>query len=286
MSRTDVHAPKNLRPEDYEFVGCGNYSTADMDASTPYIGHLIDEGWSFDSDGAGCRHCGQFIIYFAILKHLPSHKLIKVGETCLDNRFSLANAEFQRLRKAAKLNRERRKLSEKRAQFLSLGENAEAYEWAKDHPNEGGANTGYDFESFNEKFVRYIDRYGEASEKFVAAILRAKVRAEEWAAKRAEEAERAMPVIEGRYEIRGEILSAKWKFSAYGDTLKILVKDDAGYKVYGTCPSTLLNSGVMGADDNPAVLKGLNVAFVATVKASDTDKTFGFYSRPVKGRIL
>lgn len=274
--RTDVHAPKNLKPEDYEFVGCGNYSTADLDAYTPYIGHLIDEGWSFDSEGAGCRHCGQFIIYFAILKHIPSHKLIKVGETCLDNRFSLANAEFQKLRKAAKLNRERKRLSDKRKEFLALKENAEAFEWAKEQQGE-----------FEYKFCGYIDRYGEASDKFVAAILRSKARAEEWAAKRAEEAEHAMSVIEGRYQIRGEILSAKWKFTTFGDTLKIVVKDEGEYKVHGTCPAAILNeANAQGANDDPSALKGLNVTFTATVKASDDDKTFGFFSRPVNGVIL
>lgn len=289
MSRTDVHAPKNLRPEDYEFVGCGNFPTADLDAYSPinteYGRKLLREGWRFDSEGAGCRHCGQFIIYYAVLKHIPSHKLIKVGETCLDNRFSLANAQFQHLRKAAKLNRERKRLSEKRSEFLANAPNSMAYEYAKNNPNEGGTNTGYDFESFNAKFVRYVERYGEASDKFVAAILRAKVRTEEWAAKKAEEALTASPVVEGRVMLTGEVLSAKWKFTAHGDTLKLVVKDDRGFKVYGTCPSAVLNSGVLGANDDVSLLKGRHISFVATVTTSGDDPTFGFFKRPSQGAL-
>lgn len=274
--RTDVHAPKNFKPEDYEFVGCGNYPTAEMDASPVPIEHLLRDGWRFGgSSGGGCDHCGAFLIYYAVLKHIPSHTLIKVGETCLDNRFDLANAEFQALRKAGKLNRERRQLSEKRDAFLMENDHSELFYWAKDQP---WADRRTDDESFEAKFVRYIERYGEASERFVDAIRRSKARATEWAAKKAEEANTASPVIEGKVVVTGEILSVKWRDNAYGGSLKMIVKDDRGFKIWGTVASSI--------GFEPDALVNQRVSFTATVKKSDEDETFGFFSRPTKANLI
>jgi hypothetical protein len=277
MSRTDVHAPKNLKPEDYEFVGCGNYPTAEMDASTPFIGHLIDDGWRFDSEGAGCRHCGQFIIYYAILKHLPSHKLIKVGETCLDNRFDLANAEFQALRKAGKLNRERVKLSEKRTKWLAADiRHSVALGFAKEHDDGDG---------FYGNFVRFVERYGEASDKWVGAIINAIDRQMAFEIRRVLEQRSAKPVIEGRIKITGELVSRKGKDTPFGWVTKIVIKDDRGFKVYGTEPASLTAALDAQENEDPHA-DPVCVSLVATVKASPDDPTFGFFSRPVKGELL
>lgn len=265
-NRTDVHSPLNLKPEDYEFVGCGNFATSEMDAYTPPIGYLLDEGWRFDSEGQTCRHCGHFFIYYAILQHTPSHKLVKVGETCLDNRFSLANAEFQALRKAGKLNRERSALKAKRAEFLAKDDVQELYAWASICPTWNG-------ESFEAKFVRSIDRYGDASDKFVDAIRRAKSRQAAYETRKVQEAAEAQPVVEGRITVEGQVLSTKWQESVYGGSLKMLVKDDRGFKVWGTVPSCI----------DPE--KGDHVAFTATVKVSGDDPNFGFFSRPTKATL-
>lgn len=83
-----------------------------------------------------------------------------------------------------------------------------------------------------------------------------------------------VPVVEGRYEIQGEVLTVKVQDGQYGSTLKMLVAVD-GYKVWGTVPSDLY-----GVD------RGDRVAFTATVTKSDDDEAFGFYSRPTKARRL
>ena len=84
------------------------------------------------------------------------------------------------------------------------------------------------------------------------------------------------PVVEGRIEVTGEVISTKVQDSVYGTTVKMLVRDDRGFKVWGTVPSALLGEGV----------KGKRVAFSATVKVSDRDETFGFYQRPTKARLV
>jgi hypothetical protein len=278
MKRTDVHSPSNLVTEDYEFVGCGNHATAELDSWSPMpaINRMIEQGYRFNDVHGGhhCSHCGSFLVYYAVLAHRPSKTMIHVGETCLDNRFELATSEFHRLRKQAKLNRERAALREKRATFLDQSDNQALYAWAKEQP--AYRNDSYcDEESFEAKFVRFIDKYGDASDKFVASIRRSRDRQAEWAAKRAEEAKTAKPVIEGRTRVRGEVLSAKGKDTPYGWTLKLLIKDEGGFKVYGNAPSAI-----------DSVERGDVVEFVATVKASDDDPTFGFYSRPTGASII
>jgi hypothetical protein len=83
-------------------------------------------------------------------------------------------------------------------------------------------------------------------------------------------------VIEGRIEVTGEVITTKEQDTMYGLTVKMLVRDDRGFKVWGTVPSTLLGEGV----------KGKRVAFTAKIEASRDDATFGFYSRPTKARIV
>lgn len=81
------------------------------------------------------------------------------------------------------------------------------------------------------------------------------------------------PVVEGRIRVTGTVRSTKWVDNAYGGSLKMLVVDDRGFKVWGSVPSAL------------SVERGDRVAFTATVKASDDDETFGFYSRPAKAAL-
>ena len=95
--------------------------------------------------------------------------------------------------------------------------------------------------------------------------------AEEREARKTADREASSPVVEGRGVISGTILSLKVVSSQYGETLKMLVKDDRGFKLFGTVPAAI--------DD---VEKGDRVTFTARAEASKDDDRFGFYSRPSK----
>ena len=132
-----------------------------------------------------------------------------------------------------------------------------------------------------------MERYGEASEKFVAAILRSKIRQAEWATKKAAEAAEAKPVIEGKLTITGEVVSVKWKENAYGGRLVMTVKDDRGFKVWGTVPASIQSvASLTDPTDFRQLDRGDRVAFKATVTKSDTDETFGFFKRPTEAVVL
>jgi len=275
--RTDIHRPAVVITEDYDFVGCGDFGSSGEPGYSPLtsgLGRLLlDQGARFaDVESNGCQHCGARLRFYAILHHPQTNTFLRVGEQCLDNRFSLASQEFHGLRRAAKLNRDRVKLTEKRDAWLAKGQNGEAFEWASAQVAEG--DYGYEGMVFN--FVHKVNRYGETSEKFVQAILRQRQFKVEREQRKVIEEATLTDVIEGRGEVTGEVLTLKWQDNAYGGALKMLVKDDRGFKLWGTVPRAI---------DQHAE-RGSRVKFVATVEAKPGEKGFGFFSRPTKAEVI
>lgn len=109
-----------------------------------------------------------------------------------------------------------------------------------------------------------------------------------------EEAKRPVPL--GRIEIAGTIRSAKYVDSNYGSTLKMLVEGD-GWKMWGSVPKQIADAeydAYYTADGDPAydgidvwtkALVGRRITFTGTVKPSDDDASFGFFSRPTQATI-
>lgn len=271
-TRTDIHSPSNLVTEDYDYAYSydAHPEEGDRAFAMPILNALIDEGWRFDQVHGGdtCDHCGTPLRYVAVLKHMPTHTLIKVGETCLDNRFDLASTDFHRLRKAAALNRDRIALQAKRSKWFDADpERLTLYAWAY------GDTSGNEFRM---NFCRHIDRYGEASDKFVAAIKRDMLRQAEYDAQRAVEQASASPVVEGdAVVVTGEIVKLDLSLNDFGAREVMTVKDDRGFKVWGTQPRSLYDAQ-----------KGDRVTFTAQVSKSDRDDTFGFFKRPKQAKVL
>ena len=94
-------------------------------------------------------------------------------------------------------------------------------------------------------------------------------------AKWAAELEAAEPVPTGRIDVSGKVLSCKYQESMYGSTLKMLVKDERGFKLWGTVPSSIYE-----------VERGDMVSFTATVEPSKDDDKFGFFKRPSKAVFI
>jgi len=109
-----------------------------------------------------------------------------------------------------------------------------------------------------------IESYLEAPKVAAAAAQRAAEQAE---------LDAAEPCPTGKVEINGVVLATKWQESMYGSTLKMLVKDDRGFKVWGSVPSKLDN------------VKGRSVSFSATIQPSQDDEKFGFFKRPTKAKF-
>lgn len=126
MNRTDIHRPSapEFDPENYDLFGVFdlNPEWGDNGDRMRTVNALVSQGWSFSGapHGSGqCSHCGTYIRYVALMGHTPTHTLLYIGETCLDNRFELTKVEFHQLRKAAALNRDRSALKDRREAFLT-----------------------------------------------------------------------------------------------------------------------------------------------------------------------
>lgn len=88
-----------------------------------------------------------------------------------------------------------------------------------------------------------------------------------------------VPVVEGRHEITGKVLTVREQASQFGYQLKMLVQveaaDGAAYKVWGTVPRSI-----------DTVERGAQVSFTATVERSKDDENFGFFKRPANAAVV
>jgi hypothetical protein len=277
MTRTDVHSPKNLVTEDYEYV-----YAVDNQLPGKWVAMMeTEEGRAFqrslmnfapETSDRGiymCHHCGRRIRYAAFMRHVPTGKMIVIGEQCLGNRFELATADFHRLRKAAELDRKAQRIKKAKIAFV------------EDNPDLAWLNDDElpDVVAWND-FVWNVkgkfQRYGELSQKQADAIRRiyeGSVRQQE---KRREEKAQEhwipVPVTDERIEITGVILSTKWVDNDFGGNLKMLfkVETEAGnYKLWSTVPNKLSDYE-----------NGQRLTLKLRVERSRDDEFFGFGKRP------
>lgn len=121
-------------------------------------------------------------------------------------------------------------------------------------------------------------RYGSLTERQEAALRRSLANfAARKAERRAEAATVTEPMPSGRVVVTGEVLSVQWRASQYGGAYKMLLKSDAGWKVWGTVPASLTTG-------SGCPIKGARITFTAKVEPKEA--TFGFFSRPTNARVL
>lgn len=286
--RTDIHSPTNMDPEAYEYV----YA---FDNMAP--GHLIGvdmDWWRSITDWAPetahrgthqCHHCGAHIRYVAIMRHLPTGKTIAVGETCLDNRFSLATkADFDRLRKAAALDRQAQRIKTAAHEFVEAIEDAELRNALDRNTDlDDVLLTDYGRGVLTDMRNALWNKYGNLSDRQMAFAARLLAEAPNRIAlaKRIEE-ERAAQVDAqaptGKVAVQGIVLKRAWKDSDYGGafklTLKITEADGSVWLGWVTEPSSIEAS------------PGDIVALTATWTPAEHGGNFAFGKRPTKATVV
>jgi hypothetical protein len=311
MTRTDIHRPSapEFDPEGYDFFGVFDLATgaADWVGPTPAstVSPLVEQGWSFSGapHGSGqCSHCGARIRYAALMGHAETKTLLYIGETCLDNRFSLTAGEFDALRKNSALNRERNNLTARRNEFLAdhpdlvwasyahnIGCSGEERVWDEDYQEwTRKRNTAWIERTRNGKHISTLtdmwyrfSRYGDMSEKaygYLQQILGWLDEAEQ----RLVERERATEALKnsgveapkGRQAVEVEVVGIKFYDNDFGGTWKMTVKSDEGWKAWGSVPAAI-----------DQVEKGQRVRFTATFTETE-DALFARFTRPAKAEIL
>lgn len=306
-TRTDVHAPVNLVTEDYDYFGSYDNGTASekpdylafRQLRAAYLG--IQASGVYGDSNQKCDHCGAFIRYGAILLHTPTSTYITVGETCLDNRFELATADFQALRKAAALNRERRSLAQRVEEFCqdnpvavwatyayNMQDGGLTYEVTDDFDGQTYTRGGMaEYIKAGKAFYILGDlgyklgRYGSLSPaqvtlvgKLLDQISERYERQVRWDADKAAAKADAQDAPEGRVRVTGEVVSTKWVENDFGGTLKMLVKADEGYTVWMSVPSSL------------DLAKGDRFTAMVKLERAKDDSKHAFGSRPTKAEKL
>jgi hypothetical protein len=239
---------------------------------------------------------------------------ILVGEQCLENRFDGTKEQFAALRAAAANGAKRRRLDDEFAELCERHPGLAYASYAFNIGVAGGVVEEMEDEEWGSSTIwrrntRWADRarkdwavntlsdlawkahkYGDISDKQVALVEKLlgelAVADAELAIREAEEAAKPpVPALTaGRQVITGTVLSSRWVDSDYGygtsGTVKITVKLDNGQRVHGSLPRDLWGQG-----DDPEE-KGRRITLTATVKPSDDDPGFGFYTRPTKAQWL
>ena len=143
-------------------------------------------------------------------------------------------------------------------------------------------------------FKSLYEDWGKLSWKQCEAVLKCidgqVERQAKWDAKQKAEHAAAESIENGKQQITGEILSIKTTQGFYGLEIKMIVKDDRGFKVWGTVPSKLISEANEARERDGKHylqwLKGKRVSFSANLEASEDDIKFGFYKRPTKVSLM
>ena len=277
-TRTDVHRPTALVTEDYDYLFAADTKgpwAVNLDRA--FLAELVNFGPADPHPTTNqCTHCGAWLRYVAFLRHVPTGYTITIGEDCLENRFELATADFQKLRKAATSGNKQGRVARRKAEWFAEDPQREVvFNWCAAKVEEGD----FGWEGMRHSFVHKVNRYGDTSDKFVAAMVRDMDRTAERAAKieerkAAEALEVKEPAPTGRTQVIGQVLSTKVVESDFGSTLKMLVKDDRNFKVWCTVPA---GSGQV---------RDHRVTFMVNLEPSKDDPFFAFGKRPTKLQVL
>lgn len=145
---------------------------------------------------------------------------------------------------------------------------------------------GGDGSDFSIAMRDALDEWGTLTEGQEAAMRKVMARAEKREAERTAEWEAAADCPQGRVQVTGTIISTDLRETSFGNVWKMLVRDDSGFKVWGSIPSKLHEpeeedgQWITGKE-----MKGMRVSFTAAVEPSEDDQKFGFFKRPTKAKI-
>lgn len=307
IQRTDCHSPASITPADYEYVAQEHLKVEGDLGALLYIQeqrriireHMARTGGTYSKHehGGNCMVCGSVrAIYTVLFYHAKTNSYVRTGQECAQIIDRRAAEGLEKMRDACRHFREFQSGKKKAKGILAEAGIAGAwdvYEYAEKKEPEQCHDRNGEFMSKNLPFeeqtiwdiVGKLIKYGSSSDnqiKFLRNLMdkianraatAAKIEAEKAAAP-------AIPEIpEGRVVIEGIVLSTRAEETMYGETIKMLVKDDRGFKLWGSAASKLLS-------DASGPLKGCRVRFAAQVERSKDDKAFGFYKRPTQPEVL
>jgi hypothetical protein len=284
---TTIHQAAHISfdPANYDLAGVFDLMPDDKRedvARKEIVNKLIVQGYKFSNGSFGCGHCGKTIRYGALMLHPSTMEMLYIGQQCLTNRFeNMTTAEFKKLRENARLNTERRNLKEQRAQFVLDNPVVQTLINYINENSTGEKAFGFYGSTFLYSLYEQFNRNCALTEKQMASIESSIKRDAEFKAQQKIREQEKIALVasgvkcpEGRVSIDGVVLSVKTVESDYGIQYKMLVQDNAGFKIWSTIPQSL------------NLVAGMQIRFSASITPSDTDPLFGFAKRPTKCTAL
>lgn len=281
--RTDIHRPSAINPTEYEYVGIEYLKIQGLEDCAALIAarerikaHMTRTGGTYSrhEHGGNCHVCGASCIYTVLFYHATSNTYIRTGNDCADKMDMGDKAAFKKFHDAIVAARKAKTGKLKAQGILAQAELSQAWAiyTAKQVPVDAQGRSYYEEMTIID-IVGKLVKYGSVTDKamnFLRSLVTRIGQRAEIEAKRAEEAALAADCPKGRVQISGEVVTTRMQDGYYGSTLKMLVKDNSGFKVWGTVPS------------NVAVEKGDQITFMAAVEPSKDDCKFGFFKRPTQ----
>jgi hypothetical protein len=284
--RKDIHRPSVIEPKDYMFVACeliegclsGDISALQFIAEERkrIRDHMQSTGGNYSNHrhGGNCMVCGSAnAIYTILFYHQPSNTYVRMGQDCARKcEIGYDNQKLNLFKTACKEALALQTGKKKAQALLEQKEISAAYlVYEKKQEKNYLENTITDI-------VSSVIRYGNLTEKqenYLRSLLNQLPVFDEKMRRRTEEKQQAkeVPITNDRIEITGEILSKKVIENQFGFRTVITVKTIDGWIAWGTCPPI-------------EVGRGCKISFVAGIQASESDKKFGFFSRPKNARII
>jgi hypothetical protein len=262
--RTDIHRPSAINPGDYAPTGRIydlKYDDLEtMEVGTKPYGH--------------CNHCGK-AIRWAVEQEHKSGNIVVFGEICAD----ILGLSDSRIKHEMVLLKRRVKNLEKKMKYeREAAENAEYFKAR--FPELHSFLTALDTQSEKSGFVTSLHwswkKFGMLTQAQSDALKKVIKDREERAAAKLLEPIPTVPLAEGqRLQLEGEIVSTKYDYNGAFPGPRMLVRLSDANKVYGTVPANISDSAQRGA----------KIKFVATVKRSNNDEHFGYFSRPSNAQI-
>lgn len=280
--RRDSLRPSAINPADFEFTDVIELYDPEDDRPTifPGDGELLEAVRSNPDrpreDVGICDHCGARLRFAAIHRQISTNRYVVFGQTCADETLGVDSRRSLDAKRKREYAAARRKSQREEAE-----RQANIAETQKLYPEAVAVLNGYSGRNdFLLDIASKFARFGTLSEKQADAVVRA---AERDAAYEAEKLA-AEPVPEGKQLVAGEVVKSYLKEDIYDGFKQVwIVKDDRGFRVWGTVPKAIRTHNDYDAENFG--LAGKRVTFEATLVRSDRDEKFGFSKRPSKAQI-
>ena len=280
-----IHNPVNFVPTDYEAVDYldnkppvympGMSIEWFMESRTQFHHEFADYfGWRTETIAKiphHCEHCGHALRYVVVVFHKPTQTHVCFGQDCV-KRLGMTYDEFQFLTM--------KKMTSKREE-LSKTQGKNFLDFANEYPEAAKALLSAKDNPFLQSLYDKVRKGFALSEKQLDCINNQEKYKQRQEARALQDLARrqAQPIEEGRYFVEGRVISVK-EVEDYDEyTIKLLIERPDLTRVYGTCPKKL-------REETDGELKGAYIRLNATIKRSNRDDWFGFFSRPTKASVL